>query len=54
VDIAPLALAARILRMVTDEMDEGTNELRASVQTARRIVWEVFTDLEAASARGAS
>jgi hypothetical protein len=55
VDIAPLALAARILRMVADEMDEaGVGELRASVQAARRIVWEVFTDLEAASARGAS
>jgi hypothetical protein len=54
VDVAPLALAARILRMVTDEMDEGASELRASVQAARRIVWEVFTDLEAASARGAS
>ena len=54
VDVAPLALAARILRMVTDEMDEGASELRASVQAARRIIWEVFTDLEAASARGAS
>jgi hypothetical protein len=54
VDVAPLALAARILRMVADEMDEGASELRASVQAARRIVWEVFTDLEAASARGAS
>lgn len=54
VDVAPLALAARILRMVTDEMDESAGELRASVQAARRIVWEVFTDLEAASARGAS
>lgn len=53
VDIAPLALAARILRMVTDEMDEGASELRASVQAARRIVWEVFTDLEVASVRGA-
>jgi len=53
VDVAPLALAARILRMVADEMDEGASELRASVQAARRIVWEVFTDLEAASARGA-
>jgi hypothetical protein len=53
-DVAPLALAARILRMVTDEMDEGASELRASVQAARRIIWEVFTDLEAASARGAS
>ena len=55
VDVAPLALAARILRMVADEMvDEGASELRASVQAARRIVWEVFTDLEVASARGAS
>lgn len=54
VDVAPLALAARILRMVADEMDEGVSELRASVQAARRIVWEVFTDLETASARGAS
>jgi predicted lipid-binding transport protein (Tim44 family) len=54
VDIAPLALAARILRMVTDEMNEDVSELRASVQAARRIVWEVFTDLEAASARGAT
>ena len=53
VDVAPLALAARILRMVTDEMNEGASELRASVQAARRIVWEVFTDLEVASARGA-
>ena len=53
VDVAPLALAARILRMVTDEMDEGASELRASVQAARRIVWEVFTDLEAASVRSA-
>jgi hypothetical protein len=54
VDVAPLALAARILRMVANEMDEGASELRASVQAARRIVWEVFTDLEAASVRGAS
>jgi hypothetical protein len=54
VDVAPLALAARILRMVADEMDEGASELRASVQAARRIIWEVFIDLEAASARGAS
>ena len=54
VDVAPLALAARLLRMVTDEMGEGTSELRASVQAVRRIVWEVFTDLEAVSARGAS
>lgn len=54
VDVAPLALAARILRMVANEMDEGTSEFRASVKSARRIVWEVFTDLEAASARGAS
>ena len=54
VDVAPLAVAARILRMVTDEMDEGASELRASVQAVRRIVWEVFTDLEAASAKGAS
>jgi hypothetical protein len=53
VDVAPLALAARILRMVTDEMNESGSELRASVQAARRIVWEVFTDLEAASAEGA-
>ena len=53
VDVAPLALAARILRMVANEMDEGASELRASVQAARGIVWEVFTDLEAASARGA-
>lgn len=53
VDVAPLALAARILRMVADETDEGASELRASAQAARRIVWEVFTDLEAASARGA-
>jgi len=54
VDVAPLALAARILRMVANEMDEGTSEFRASVQSARRFVWEVFTDLESASARGAS
>jgi len=54
VDVAPLALAARILRMVADEMDEDASEIRASVQAARKIVWEVFTDLEAASARGAS
>jgi hypothetical protein len=54
VDVAPLGLAARILRMVADEMDEGASELGASVQAACRIVWEVFTDLEAASARGAS
>jgi predicted lipid-binding transport protein (Tim44 family) len=54
VDVAPLALAARILRMVANEMDEGASELRASVQAARKIVWEVFTDLEAASVRGAS
>jgi hypothetical protein len=53
VDVVPLALAARILRMVTAEMDEGASELRASVQAARRIVWEVFTDLEAASVRSA-
>lgn len=53
VDVAPLALAARILRMVADEVDEGASELHASVQAARRIVWEVFRDLEAASARGA-
>lgn len=53
VDVAPLALAARILRMVANEMDEGTSEFLSSVQSARRIVWEVFTDLEAASARGA-
>jgi hypothetical protein len=52
VDVAPLALAARILRMIANEMDEGGSELRASVQAARRIVWEVFTDLEAASAKG--
>ena len=50
VDVAPLALAARILRMIADEMDEGASELRASAQAARRIVWEVFIDLEAASA----
>src|ERR1044072_3316242 len=30
VDIAPLALAARILRMVADEMDEGARELTAA------------------------
>lgn len=54
VDVAPLALAARILRMVAGEMDDGASELRASVQAARRIVWEVFTDLETASTRGAS
>ena len=53
VDVAPLALAARILRMVADEMDEGASDLGASVQAARRIVWEVFTDLEAASVRSA-
>jgi hypothetical protein len=53
VDIAPLALAARILRMAADELGEGASELRASVQAARRIVWEVFTDLEAANAGGA-
>jgi hypothetical protein len=52
VDVGPLALAARILRMVTHQMDEGASELRASAQAARKIVWEVFTDLEAASARG--
>jgi len=38
VNVAPLALAARILRMVTEEMDEDASELRASVQSARRIV----------------
>jgi len=55
VDVAPLALAARILNMVTDEMDEaGADELRASVQTARTIVQEVFDDLRKTSVRGAS
>jgi hypothetical protein len=54
VDVAPLALAARLLRMLADEMDESTSELRASVQAVRRIVWEVFTDLEAASGGHAS
>lgn len=55
VDVAPLALAARILHMVTDEMDEtGAGELRASVRTARRIVQEVFDDLRATSAGRAS
>jgi hypothetical protein len=54
VDVAPLALAARLLRMLADEMDESTSELRASVQAVRRVVWEVFTDLEAASGGHAS
>lgn len=58
VDVAPLALAVRILRMVKLEMDadgaSSASELVASLQAARRIVQEVFNDLEAASARGAS
>ena len=51
VDVAPLALAARILHLVTEEVD---SELRASVQTACGIVQEVFDDLREASAGGAS
>ena len=55
VDVAPLALAARLLHLVTDELDEpSASKLRASVQTARRIMQEVFADLRVTSVGGAS
>ena len=55
VDVAPLALAARILHMVELEANASgaslDSELAALLQAARRIVEEVFTDLQAASAK---
>lgn len=58
VDVAPLALAARILHMVELESNASgacpAGELAASLQAVHRIVQEVFADLRAASGRGAS